>query len=442
MTESVGHSGKGMQLHTKILLGLVVGATLGVLANTQLGGNHAAVAWTHRYVTGPVGQVFLRMLFMIVMPLVFASISLGVAGLGDLRRVGRVGTRALGYFLVTTSLAAATGLALVLLVDPGGALDPAVKTELMATFAQDASSRVQASQATGFGIETFVNIVTRNPVKSAADFDMLGVIFFGLVFGAALTLIPAATAKPMIAVLEALEAVVIAIVGMAMKLAPYGVTALIFGVTSRFGFALLKPLGGYVVVVLVALILHVALNLSLILRFLIGVSPLTFVSRVRSAIITAFSTSSSSATLPTSLKVSEERLGLPPQIAGFVLPLGATMNMNGTAIFEGITVIFLCQVFGITLSLGQMVILVVMAVITAVGAAGVPGGSIPLLVGILTMFGVPGEGIAIVLGVDRILDMSRTTLNVFGDITATAYVAKSEGLWNASMVPGEENSRE
>ncbi|HEY4659082.1 MAG TPA: cation:dicarboxylase symporter family transporter, partial [Gemmatimonadaceae bacterium] len=258
----------------------------------------------------------------------------------------------------------------------------------------------------------------------------------------ALTLIPAATAKPMIAVLEALEAVVIAIVGMAMKLAPYGVTALIFGVTSRFGFALLKPLGGYVVVVLVALILHVALNLSLILRFLIGVSPLTFVSRVRSAIITAFSTSSSSATLPTSLKVSEERLGLPPQIAGFVLPLGATMNMNGTAIFEGITVIFLCQVFGITLSLGQMVILVVMAVITAVGAAGVPGGSIPLLVGILTMFGVPGEGIAIVLGVDRILDMSRTTLNVFGDITATAYVAKSEGLWNASMVPGEENSRE
>lgn len=442
MTESISHGGRGMKLHTKILVGLVVGATLGVLANTQLGGNHALVAWINRYVAGPVGQVFLRLLFMIVMPLVFASISLGVAGLGELRRVGRVGTKAVGYFLATTFLAATFGLVLVNLVDPGAGLDPAVKTELMATYAQDASTRVQASQATGFGIETFVNIVTRNPVKSAADFDMLGVIFFGLIFGAALTLIPAAKAKPMIGVLEALNAVVIAIVGMAMKLAPYGVTALIFGVTSRFGFALLRPLGGYVVVVLCALVLHVALNMSLILRFIIGLSPLTCLSRVRSALVTAFSTSSSSATLPTALKVSEEGLGIPPQVAGFVLPLGATLNMNGTAIFEGITVIFLCEVFGITLSLGQTMIVIVMAVITSVGAAGVPGGSIPLLVGILTMFGVPGEAIAIVLGVDRILDMTRTTVNVFGDITAAAFVAKSEGLWNASMVPAAENSRE
>jgi len=232
--------------------------------------------------------------------------------------------------------------------------------------------------------------------------------------------------------------VVIKIVEMAMRLAPYGVTALIFGVTSRFGFDLLKPLAAYVIVVLGALLLHVVINVSAIIRFVVGMSPVLFFARIRSALVTAFSTSSSSATLPTALATAEQNLGIPAKIAGFVLPLGSTMCMNGTALFEGITVIFLCQVFGIDLSIGQMIVVMVMSVITAVGAAGVPGGSIPLLVGILTMFGVPGEGIALILGVDRILDMSRTTVNVCGDLSATAFVAKSEGVWNASMVPAEE----
>ena len=435
MTKQPEHGKKGPQLRTKILLGLLSGAALGILANTLLGGKHPLVEWGNHFVAGPLGQIFLRLLFMIVMPLVFASIALGVAGLGDLRRVGRVGTRAIGYFLVTTLLAASTGLLFVNIVRPGTGLDPAVKTELLAAYAQEASVKVAASQAGGFGVETFVGIVTRNPVKSAADGDMLGVIFFGLMFGAALTLIPPARAKPMLDLLESLNDAVIAIVGMAMKLAPFGVTALIFGVTSRFGFALLLPLGSYVLVVLGALLFHAAVNMSLILRLLVGISPKTFFMRARSALVTAFSTSSSSATLPAALAAAEQGLGIPPQIAGFVLPLGSTMCMNGTSIFEGITVIFLCQVFGIALTLPQMCVVVVMAVITAVGAAGVPGGSIPLMVGILAMFGVPVEGIAIVMGLDRILDMSRTTVNVFGDLSAAAYVAKSEGLWNASKVP-------
>ncbi|OGS11454.1 MAG: hypothetical protein A2234_04945 [Elusimicrobia bacterium RIFOXYA2_FULL_58_8] len=426
-----------MKLHTRILLGLLAGASLGILANTQLGGKHPLVEWLNYFIAGPLGQIFLRLLFMIVMPLVFASIAMGVAGLGDLRRVGRVGGKAVGYFLVTTFLAAATGLVFVNAIQPGSGLDPAVRSELMATYAADAESKVTASRTGNFGVETFVNMVTRNPVKSAADGDMLGIIFFGLMFGAALTLIPPARAKPMIDVLESLNCVVISIVGMAMKLAPYGVTALIFGVTSRFGFALLLPLGGYVLVVLGALLFHAGVNMSLVLRFAVGISPALFFARVRSALVTAFSTSSSSATLPTALAAAEQGLGVPPQIAGFVLPLGSTMCMNGTSIFEGITVIFLCQVFGIVLTLGQMIVVVVMAVITAVGAAGVPGGSIPLMVGILAMFGVPGEGIAIILGVDRILDMSRTTVNVYGDLSAVAYVAKSEKLWKASMVPSE-----
>src|SRR5688572_14364273 len=438
MAESIGNSGKGMKLHTKILLGLLVGAVVGIAANQMLGGDHAAVVWVNKYLAGPIGQIFLRMLFMIVIPLVFASIALGVAGLGDLGKAGRVGGKAIAYFFASTALAATLGLIIVAIVRPGESLAPETRESLLQTYATDASSRVQAAATSTFGIETVVNIVTRNPVKSAVDLDLLGIIFFALMFGAALTQIPAARAKPMLGFLEALNDVVIKIVGFAMRLAPYGVAGLIFGVTSVFGFHLLKPLAAFVLVVIGALLLHVLVNLSVILRFLVGISPMLFFKRIRSALVTAFSTSSSSGTLPTALAVAEQNLGIPPQIAGFVLPLGSTMCMNGTALFECITVIFLCQVFGVDLTMPQMIVVMIMAVITAVGAAGVPGGSIPLLVGILTMFGVPGEGIAIVLGVDRILDMSRTTVNVWGDLTATAFVAKSEGLWNASMVPAVE----
>ena len=439
MTEPIEGSGTGMKLHTKILLGLVVGAVLGIAANTWFGGAEA-VRIINTYIAGPVGQIFLRLLFMIVVPLVFASIALGVAGLGDLRRVGRVGTKAIAYFLASTALAATLGLVVVSIVRPGERISPETRTQLMATFATDASTRVEAAATSDFGVQTIVNIVPRNPFKSAVDLDMLAIIFFGLIFGAALTQIAREKALPMLGWLEGLESVVIKIVNMAMRLAPYGVACLIFGVTSRFGFDLLKLLGWYVVAVIGALALHVLINVSAILRLLVGISPWKFFLRVRSALVTAFSTSSSSATLPTALAAAEQNLGIPPQIAGFVLPLGSTMCMNGTALFEGMTVITLAQAFGVSLNLGQMVAVMVMSVLTAVGAAGVPGGSIPLLVGILAMFGVPAEGIAIILGVDRILDMSRTTVNVWGDLTATAFVAKSEGLWDASKVPAIEGT--
>ena len=438
MAESIGNTGKGMKLHTKILLGLLLGAVAGVTAYQAFGADNAVVEGVNRYVAGPIGQIFLRMLFMIVIPLIFASISLGVAGLGDVRRVGRVGAKAIGYFFASTALAATFGLILVSVVRPGESLDAGMRQELLAEYADDASA-VQASQtAGGFGIHTIVNIVSRNPIRSAVELDLLGIIFFSLMFGAALTLIKEDRARPMIGFLEALNDIVIKIVGIAMRLAPYGVAGLIFGVTSNFGFHLLKPLAAYVLVVLGALFLHVAINISAIVRFLVGMSPLLFFSRIRSALVTAFSTSSSSATLPTALATAQQNLGIPKHIAGFVLPIGSTMCMNGTALFEGMTVIFLCQVFGVALNLPQMIIVMLMSVITAIGAAGVPGGSIPLLMGILVMFGVPAEGIAIILGVDRILDMSRTTVNVCGDITATAFVARSEGVWDASMVPAVE----
>jgi dicarboxylate/amino acid:cation (Na+ or H+) symporter, DAACS family len=435
MSESIGSSGKGMKLHTKILLGLLIGAVFGVAANFTLGGDHEAVAWINKYLAGPVGQVFLRMLFMIVVPLVFASIALGVAGLGDLRKVGRVGGKAIAYFLITTAIAATIGLIAVNIFRPGAQLDQTVRAELLQTYARDATARIEVSATQNFGIETLVNFVPRNPIRAMVDLDLLAIIFFAFIFGMALTMIVADRARPVIAFLEGLNDVVIKIVEFAMRLAPYGVAALIFGVTSRFGFDLLAPLAAYVLVVLGALILHgIGVN-SLILRSLMGLSPRLFFSRIRSSMVTAFSTSSSSATLPTNLAVIEKNLGVPQSIAGFVLPIGSTMCMNGTALFEGITVLFLAQVFGLDLSLGQQVVVVIMSVLTAVGAAGVPGGSIPLLVGILSMFGIPPEGIAIVLGVDRILDMSRTTVNVIGDLCATTWVAKSEGLWSPASLP-------
>ncbi len=435
MSESIGSSGKGMKLHTKILLGLLVGLVLGVTTNLTLGTNNPTVEKINTYVAGPLGQIFLRMLFMVVMPLVFASIALGVANVGDLRKAGRIGGKAIGYFFVTTVLATTLGLLVVNIMKPWERVAPETRAELMERFAGDAATRIQTSEQNKFGVDTFVNIVPRNPIDAAARTDLLGIIFFALMFGAALTLIPPAKAKPMIDVLEALNAVVTAIIHFAMLLAPYGVAALIFTVSSRFGFDLMIAVAAYVMTVLVALAMHVGITLSAIIRFLIRMSPLLFFSRVRAALVTAFSTSSSSATLPTAIDVAQEQLGVPQKIAGFVLPIGSTMCMNGTAIFEGITVIFLAEIFGVDLSLGQMAAVMIMCVITAIGAAGVPGGSIPLLVGVLTMFGVPGEGIAIVLGVDRILDMSRTTVNVCSDMTAAAWVAKSEGLWTAAQIP-------
>ncbi len=435
MSESLGSSGKGMKLHTKILLGLLVGLVLGVTANLTVGPGHPTIEAINTWLAVPLGQIFLRMLFMVVMPLVFASIALGVANVGDLRKAGRIGGKAIGYFFVTTALATTLGLIVVNIMQPWERVAPETRVELMERFSGDAATRIETSEQNKFGVDTFVNIVPRNPIDAAARTDLLGIIFFALMFGAALTLIPPAKAKPMIDVLEALNGVVTAIIHFAMLLAPYGVAALIFTVSSRFGFDLMIAVAAYIVTVLAALLLHVGITLSAIIRFLIGMSPLMFLSRVRAALVTAFSTSSSSATLPTAIDVAQEQLGVPQRIAGFVLPIGSTMCMNGTAIFEGITVIFLAEIFGVDLSLGQMAAVMIMCVITAIGAAGVPGGSIPLLVGVLTMFGVPGEGIAIVLGVDRILDMSRTTVNVCSDMTAATWVAKSEGLWSAAQIP-------
>jgi DAACS family dicarboxylate/amino acid:cation (Na+ or H+) symporter len=424
-----------VKLHTKIVLGLVLGATAGVAANRFAAGA-AWVVWIGDNVAGPVGQIFLRMLLMTVVPLVFASITLGVAGLGDIRKIGRVGGRTLLYFLLTTSVSATLGLVLVNVFRPGEGLSDALREQLMATYRSQAEG-MQAAGTTKFGVDLFVNIVPRNPVAAAAGLDMLGVIFFSIVFGAALTLIPEEKARPVLRVVDGLGAAVVKIIDIAMRLAPYGVFGLIFVVTSRFGWDLLGQLLKYVLVVVGGLALFAAGGLSSFVRLFAGLSPRVFWRQAWTTVVTGFSTSSSNATLPTNIAVAERDLRIPPRIAGFVLPLGATMNMNGTSLYEGVTVLFLAQVFGVDLSLGQQIIVVVLSIVTAIGAAGVPGGSLPLIMVVLATVGVPPEAIAVILGVDRILDMSRTTLNVTGDLTAAAYVARTEAGWDPRSVETE-----
>lgn len=414
-----------MQLHTRILLGLITGATLGVTSNIFY---HDAptLIWIVDNVANPVGQIFLRMLFMIVVPLILASVTLGVASLGDLKRVGRIGGKSLGFFLFTTAIAATIGLTLVNIVAPGKALDPVLQAQLMEQYSGAAAERVGGGAA--FGIQTFINIVPRNPIDSMARGDMIGLIFFSIIVGIALTQIRPERAQPLISVLEAVVDVVTKIIGYAMKLAPYGVAGLIFAVTARFGGDVLRSLAMYVGMVLLGLTIQLTLVTGVLAKVLAGVPYGQFFRKSKALMVTAFSTSSSNATLPTNIRTAEEEFGVPKEIASFVLPLGATMNMNGTALFEGMTVLFLAQVFGVDLSITSQIIVIVMSVITAVGAAGVPGGSIPLLVLILEMVGVPGEGIALILGVDRILDMSRTVPNVMGDLNTALIVTKSEGI--------------
>ena len=424
-----------MKLHTKIFIGLLAGGLSGLAVNVWAGGA-AWVGWVNTNVAGPVGQVFLRILFMTVVPLVFTSIALGVTQLGDIRKVGRVGVRSLGYFLLSTVISAAIGILLVNLVRPGVGVPVEVRQQLLDAYRGQVAG-LPAGTTTRFGVDFFVNIVPRNPIQAAANLDMLGIIFFALVFGAALTLLPEDKARPLVQVLDAIGEAIAKIIGMAMKLAPYGVFGLIFVVTSLLGWDILRKLLGYVVVVLVGLLIHGAVSLSLLVRFLGGLRPSIFWRRITPSIVTAFTTSSSNATLPTNIAVAEDELKIPPKIAGFVLSLGSTMCHNGTALYEGVTVLFLAQLFGVDLTLGQQVIAMIMSVITAVGTAGVPGGSLAPLMVVCVTVGVPPEVVGVVYGVERVLDMSRTTLNVCGDLTAAVYVARTETDWDPRALTGD-----
>jgi DAACS family dicarboxylate/amino acid:cation (Na+ or H+) symporter len=273
-------------------------------------------------------------------------------------------------------------------------------------------------------------IVPKNPFYAIAgkeDPNMLHLMFFGLIIGVAITLLPVTVTAPVLRVLEGFYEITAKIIEMIMKFAPYAVACLLFNTTARFGLDLLQALAWFILTVLLGLSIHMFGVYSLSVYFLSGISPLEFFRRIKTVILTAFSTSSSNATLPTALRVSERNLGVPQEINSFVLTVGATANQNGTALYEGVTVLFLAQLAGVDLSLGQQLVVVYLAILGGIGTAGVPSGSIPFLISILVTIGVNPALIAIVIGVDRILDMCRTTLNVTGDLTAATFVARSEG---------------
>ncbi len=426
---------KGLPLHSRILIGLAVGATAGVALNAALGGEHWVIAWMIGDITEPVGTLFLRLLLMVVVPLVVSSLIVGVAGVGDIRKLGRVGLKTFGYTLVFSAISVGIGITLANLIHPGTRVDRTTAAGLKQRYGSEAAKRVEEAKKAEAPnhdsslMQVVKTLIPENPAAAASAErpNMLHLMFFAVVVGIAATLLPTGAAAPFLNVLQVVFDLSAKIVDLIMKFAPYAVACLLFTNTARFGLDLLGALSWFVVTVLLGLALHMFGVYSLSVYFLSRLSPLDFFRRVKTAMLTAFSTSSSNATLPTALRVSAENLGVPPQINSFVLTVGATANQNGTALYEGVTVLFLAQLAGVPLSVGQQLMVVYLAILGGVGTAGVPSGSIPFIIVVLSTIHVDPALIAVILGVDRILDMCRTTLNVTGDLAAATYVARSEG---------------
>jgi dicarboxylate/amino acid:cation (Na+ or H+) symporter, DAACS family len=429
-TSGVAKAGPGGQ-HWAILIGLAVGV-LGGLAARQFLPAEQIEFWATR-VARPLGSIFLRLVMMVVIPLILSALVLGVYEIGDVRKLGRMGLKTFGVTCLFSAMAVLIGVTLVNAIGPGRGLDPGKTKLLQEKFGANAAKfeDQQKKNAQAKPLETMLlDIIPNNLLAemvgaidgSSPGNGMLAVMFFAVAFGIAMTAV-GAEAEPLAAVLRATMACTMAIIGFAMRIAPLAVACLMFAATATLGADILKLLAAFVGTVVGGLTLHMAVVYSLAILLFARRSPLWFFAKTSKALLTAFATSSSNATLPVSLRVAEEDLKLPPELARFVLTVGATANQNGTALFEGVVVLFLCQVFGIDLTLMQQVTVVMMSVLAGVGTAGVPGGSIPLIVGVLNGVGAPPGAIGVVLGVDRLLDMCRTAVNVVGDLAVAVCVA-------------------
>lgn len=421
---------------TQILAGLVLGAAAGLVAKECVTTPEGLerLGWWLANVIQPLGRLFIRIIFMIVIPLIFSAIVLGVAEMGDVRKLGRVGLKSLFYTLLLTTTGVLVALTVVNVFAPGAHMTAATRDTLTARYVGAAADKVEQGVTETPLADTLVNLIPQNPLAEAVNAfapnytggGLIAVMVFSLFFGVALTMTSADKSAALTGMLKGLFEVCMVIINLAMRLAPLGVACLGFALTAQLGADVLRSLGFYTAVVLLGLSLQQFVVYPLFLRFLGGVSPWAFFKSIREVLLTAFSTSSSNATLPVSMRVAETNLKLPPQISRFVLTVGASANQNGTALYEGVTVLFLAQVFGVDLSMGQQVMVAFMCILAGLGTAGVPGGSLPLVVGVLVTIGVPGESIAIILGIDRLLDMCRTTLNVTGDLVCAVLVAKGE----------------
>ncbi len=411
----------------KMLAGFFLGAILGLVAYRFFSG----VTWLEpltTYILQPIGQIFLRIIFSAVVPLVFTSIVLGVYEMGDFKALGRISLKTLVYTIFASLASVGIGLALVSWLKPGVGFDASVLGGLTTSSQRDEIIS-NAGRAKPW-IQSLVELIPRNPFEAATralEGEMLALMVFALIFGAALLSVRGGrSGDPLVRVMESVRDVSMKIVDFAMRLAPLAVGALTFSLCSRFGWGLLLSLGKYVLVVLLGLSIQQFIVFGALLAIFAKKSVWSFVVDIREVIVTAFSTASSNVTLPVSLRVAEQKLRLSKKVSSFVLTVGATANQNGTALFEGVTVLFLAQVFNIDLTASQQITVMLMSVMAGVGTAGVPGGSLPLIVIVLQSVGIPAEGIGIVLGVDRFLDMCRTVLNVSGDLVAATIIDASE----------------
>ncbi|MFN3727734.1 MAG: dicarboxylate/amino acid:cation symporter [Allosphingosinicella sp.] len=421
----MSRKGWAFSLQFQMMVGFLVGLGGGLAVHMT----QQDAAWVDQvttYVTGPIGQIFLRLLFMLVIPLLFSALVVGIAEMGDIRSLKRVGLKTLALTVLLSAVAVVLALAVTNLFRPGDGVDQTLAQQLLLEAREGAGAILSGAENRPSGVNAFLNIIPNNVVAAAANNDILAVMFFALVFGIGLLLVNSPTTNRLQETVEGIFMVTMKLIGIIIRAAPLAIACFMFNLAAVFGWDLLVRLGAYVGVVLLALGTHMFIVYPLVLRVLGGRSPIEFFRAVREPMMVAFSTASSNATLPTALRAAEQELKLPPRISRFVLTIGATANQNGTAIFEGVTVLFLAQFFGIELTLVQQTTVLIFCILGGIGTAGVPAGSLPVVALILAMVGVPAEGIGLVLGVDRFLDMCRTALNVTGDLTAAVVVSRGE----------------
>ncbi|GAB3515024.1 dicarboxylate/amino acid:cation symporter [Pseudoxanthomonas daejeonensis] len=416
----------------KMGLGFGLGLVLGLVVHLSAGADAGWVqAFTH-YVTTPASRLFLNLIFMLIVPLLFSALVMGIAEMGDIRALGRIGWKTLAYTVVLSGVAVLIGLVLVNAFKPGAGVDPALAQQLLVQNAERSREIVASVDTQPRGMDMVLSIVPSNVIKAASENgSILALMFFAVMFGVGMVLTRDEKVATLKRGIEGVFEISMTLIGLVIRLAPYAVFCFMFNLAAIFGFDLLVRLGAYVGVVVLALALHMFGTYSLAVR-MVGRSPLKFFRDIQEAAVMAFSTASSNATLPTALRVADQ-MGLPPKVSRFVLTVGATANQNGTALFEGVTVIFLAQFFGVDLSLGQQFMVMLVCILGGIGTAGVPSGSLPVVALICAMVGVDPIGIGLILGVNHFLDMCRTTLNVSGDLTLATLVAHGET--EASLPP-------
>ena len=398
-------------LTTKIILALILGALVGLALNIFA---KDVFDILDPYLFTPLGKIFLNLISMLVVPIVFLSIVLGSAGLGDPKKLGRIGLKTIVYFLVTTCIAIVIGLALANIIDPG----------MVEGIDRTQAEEFKSEKAPPVG-ETIMNIIPKNPLTAMTEGNMLQIIAFAIFIGLGLTALGEKT-KGILKLVEQGNELMMYLVTLVMKFAPYGTFGLIASAIGSQGMSALKAMWLYFVVVLAALIIHAIITYGSTVLLLAKKNPLWFFKNFSPAMSVGFSTSSSNATLPLSMEVAQERLNVSKPVSSFVQPLGATINMDGTAIMQGVATIFIAQVYGIDLTLEQLVTVVLTAVLASIGTAGVPGVGLILLAMVLSSVGLPVEGIGLILGIDRLLDMARTAVNISGDAACALFVSESE----------------